>query len=674
MNRIIIFLLISKVAFAQLTSEINTELLQKNWPASWISHPQASKKDYEVLHFRKNIELTAKPDKFIIHISADNRYWLFINGERICTGPAKGDLAHWRFESLDIAQYLKVGRNTVAAIVWNHGVYMALWQTSLQTGLLIQGNSAKEAIVNTNQSWKVIQNNAFTPLAEDDRYIGSRELFFAQKHPFGWEAPDFDDKLWSNAKITESAVPAGMVSKNERKLIQRNIPLPEETMQRFGIIRKSEGIEKNENFIKGTGSLEIFPWSKVSILIDQNYLTTAYPELLFSGGDGAKITITYMEAPFINIAKEYKGNRNEVDGKIIHGIYDIILPDGGDKRLYRPLYYRTFRYVHLKIENHLKPLIIHDFYSKFTGYPFKENAIFISSDTSLKSIWNTAWRTARLCAHETYMDCPYYEQMQYIGDTRIQALVSLYVSGDEKLMKNAINQFENSRISEGLTQSRYPNTKTQEQIIPPFSLFWTIMVHDFWLHRTDDVFVKSHLQGIKEVLDWFGSKIDPATGMLGKLPHWNFVDWPKQWPWTGSDRGSGMPQNSDDGGSAIHSLQYVFALEKAAQLFDAYGMKADATKYKEMAQKLKIATYKICWDEKKKMLADLPDKLEFSQHANVMAVLTNMVQGESAKDLMQRTLADTSIVQCTVYYRFYLNQAMKMVGFGDQYIDRKSVV
>ncbi|WP_372490084.1 hypothetical protein [Chitinophaga sedimenti] len=30
------------------------------------------------------------------------------------------------------------------------------------------------------------------------------------------------------------------------------------------------------------------------------------------------------------------------------------------------------------------------------------------------------WRTSRLCAYETYMDCPYYEQLQYIGDTRIR--------------------------------------------------------------------------------------------------------------------------------------------------------------------------------------------------------------------------------------------------------------
>lgn len=668
MKKIFYFILISQITSAQLATDINTDLLKNKWAASWISHPQATKNGYEVLNFRKTFELSAKPDKYIIHISADNRYWLFVNGQRICTGPAKGDVSHWRFESLDIAPYLKLGKNLIAAMVWNHGAYMALWQMSHQTGLVIQGNSVKEAIVNTDTSWKVIRNNAYVPLSEDFRYIGARELFFAEKYPFGWEHTTFVDKFWVNAIITEQAVPAGVLSDNQRKLVPRNIPLPEETMQRFGAIRRMEGVDFNENIIKGTGNLAIYPWGNVKILIDQKFLTTAYPELLISGGLGAKITITYMEAPFINIKNENKGNRNDVDGKIIHGIYDIVLPDGGEKRTFRPLYYRTFRYVELKIENHLQPLIVHDFYSKFTSYPFKEKAAFSSNDTSLTAIWNTSWRTAKLCAYETYMDCPYYEQLQYIGDTRIQALVSLYVSGDEKLMKNAISQFNDSRIGEGITLSRYPNTKNQTQIIPPFSLFWTIMVHDYWMHRTDDTYVKSQLEGIREVLEWFASNIDPASGMLGKLPHWNFVDWPKEWPWTGSEKGSGMPKNSDNGGSSIHTLQFVYALEKAAQLFDAYNMNTEAVKYNQLASKLKIASYKICWDADKKMVADLPTKANFSQHANVMAVLTDAIQGADAKNLMLRIVTDTSIVQCTVYYRFYLNQAMKKVGLGDNYI------
>src|SRR5262249_19651136 len=140
-----------------------------------------------------------------------------------------------------------------------------------------------------------------------------------------------------------------------------------------------------------------------------------------------------------------------------------------------------------------------------TAYPFKENASFLSDDYRLLDIWKIGWRTAKLCANETYYDCPYYEQLQYVGDTRIQAMISLYVSGDDRLMKKAIDDISHSFIPEGLTQSRYPSRDLQ--VIPTFSLWWVCMIHDYWMHRKDDAFVRSHLNGIASVLNWYGAKM-----------------------------------------------------------------------------------------------------------------------------------------------------------------------
>ena len=94
----------------------------------------------------------------------------------------------------------------------------------------------------------------------------------------------------------------------------------------------------------------------------------------------------------------------------------------------------------------------------------------------------------RLCSHETYMDTPYWEQLQYVGDTRIQALVTLYLSGDDRLVRNAIQQFDESRIPDGITQSRYPTELPQ--VIPPFSLFWIGMQHDLWWYGGDRAFAR----------------------------------------------------------------------------------------------------------------------------------------------------------------------------------------
>ena len=83
--------------------------------------------------------------------------------------------------------------------------------------------------------------------------------------------------------------------------------------------------------------------------------------------------------------------------------------------------------------------------------------------------------------------------MQYIGDTRIQALISYSVAGDDRLARQAIQAFNDSRVSDGITRSRYPTSVTQ--IIPTFSLLWVGMVHDFWRYRGDEQFVKATTHG-----------------------------------------------------------------------------------------------------------------------------------------------------------------------------------
>lgn len=147
-----------------------------------------------------------------------------------------------------------------------------------------------------------------------------------------------------------------------------------------------------------------------------------------------------------------KANRNEIDGRDVIGFVDKFYPDGGSNRLFRPLWFRTYRYIKLDIETKDEPLVLHDLYGMYTGYPFKENASFDCDLDFMKQIWETGWRTARLCAHETYFDCPYYEQLQYVGDTRIQALISLYVDGDDRLMRKAIKMYDYSRSYEELRQ------------------------------------------------------------------------------------------------------------------------------------------------------------------------------------------------------------------------------
>src|SRR5437660_8723308 len=113
---------------------VNDSLLRMDWPSNWISCPGVPQRAYGVYHFRKSFMLAGIPKQFVIHVSADNRYRLFVNGVPVCMGPARGDLYNWFFESIDIAQWLTPGKNVIAALVWNMGEYGPVAQQSRQTG------------------------------------------------------------------------------------------------------------------------------------------------------------------------------------------------------------------------------------------------------------------------------------------------------------------------------------------------------------------------------------------------------------------------------------------------------------------------------------------------------------------------------------------------------------
>ncbi len=657
-----LFLMAACVAQGQ-EIPVNASLLSGSWAASWITHPDAPQRGYGVYHFRKNFQLNQAPASFVVQVSADNRYRLFVNGNPVCSGPARGDLFNWYYESVDLAPYLKAGKNTIAALVWNMGELAPVAQISNQTGFLLQGNTAKEGLVNTDSSWLVLQNKAYSPTSLDNRerlqaymVVGPGDRVDGTVYPWGWQETGYDDRNWSAALPVSVSVPVGYGTDNLWTMAPRTIPLFTEKITRFPVIRRTEGRSVSPAFLKGGAAFQLPAHQSLKILFDHQVACTAYPELLLSGGKGAIIKLTYAEALFDQ--DRNKGNRNEVDGKQILGNYDLFIAGGGQKQLFRPLWWKAYRYVEMEISTQNEPLVVHDFYGQSTGYPLELKATFESSDPSLQKIWETGWRTAQLCAGELYYDTPYYEQLQYTGDARIQALISLYLSGDDRLMRKAITDFYHSRTPEGLTQGRYPSNRLQ--IIPTFSLFWVSMVHDYWMHRRDDAFVKQFLPAISEIMTWYENRIDKDKGMLGPMKWWNFVDWDNFNDW-------GVAPGAENGNSSIISLQCAYTMKQAATLFNAFGKKEQAAALFVNANQLNIGTYQQCFNTEKGLFSDTPEGRSYSQHAGIWAVLSGAIRQQEAKNMLAKLLVEPGIGQVTFFYRFYLVQALKRAGMGNEY-------
>jgi alpha-L-rhamnosidase len=642
------------------------------WKASWITHPTAPLREPVVLHFRRSLELGSKPARYVVHVSADNRFILYVNGHRVGDGPARGDLPHWRYETFDLAPYLTAGTNLVTATVWNFGIYAPIAQITDRTGFLMQGDGAVEADVGTPKGWMVAIEPGRVALPREpggvDGYManGPGEELNAAAYDWQWNTPADASSAWVAAgdpmreNIYPSAARAGLKGEqvdNYWQLVPDELPPMTYTPTEAGEVVRSD--EPGAAAFPGK-PITIAANRHVHVLLDRKTLTTAYPQLTVSGGKAASIRLTYSEALYDR--NQQKGDRDEVDKREALGVHDRFLPDGGEHRTFEPLWWRVWRYLDLDIQTGNEPLTLESLRAEYTAYPFEERASFDSKDSDLKQIWDISWRTARLDAHETYMDTPYWEQLQYVGDTRIQALISYAVTGDDRLAKQAIQSFDDSRIPEGLTQSRYPTG--QPQIIPTFSLLWIGMVHDYWMYRPDTSQVKAALPGTRTVLGWF-SQYEQPDGLLRKLPWWSFVDWVS----TGE-----LPTYGANGESCTTTLEYLGALTDAAELEQAMGDRDLATREAQKAQHVRSGLYEKCWDAGRKLLADNPDHTAFSQQSNTLGVLFDVIPREEQQDVLRRLVdvapgtAPEGILSGSYYFRFYLARALEHAGMADEYL------
>jgi len=648
--------------FSQELNVPNNNYVAKKWKAFWITNPEISVFDYNVIIFRKTFELSQKPESFIISVSADNRYRLYVNGQFVCLGPQLSDPRNWRFETIDIAKYLNTGKNIIAAEVINWGEEKPYGIISLKTAFFINGFSEKEEIINTeDKTWKTFVNKAYSPKYVNWMYaIDIQGGFYAAAHgdslnsnnyPWGWQNIDFDDSNWKLAKWI-----GGLILGNSSHawiLKPRSTPIQTSTNERFTKIVRNTNIVVPDGFLQGLKPLTIPANTKVSILIDQTYLTIGYPKLTVSEGKNAKITIMYSENLFNN--DRTKGNRNELEGKIMIGIKDVYLSDGGLLRSFIPLYQKAFRFIQLDIETKDQPLTINDYHNIFMACPIEKKAVFDAGNNAYNQLMDICWRTVKICAQDNLMSDAYYEQMMYIGDSRNHVYTYMTLTGDTIYFRNALEQFYLSRLPDGNLKSCYPVRSTF--VHPTYSLIWIDMLYDYLMLCNDKKLIRKYLPAIDQIFDWFEMHTN-TNGLLGASEYPYFIDWYEE-------GGGGTAPLSKDGNSAVITLHYVYSLQNAAMIYEYFGNQYMAKIYRERAEKIKTNVYKLCYNKEKKIFSEDPGQTFFDQRPNFMAILTDAIPKDQQAALLERVLKDTKISQAGLYYRFYMFLAMKKVHRGD---------
>ncbi|HIT90358.1 MAG TPA: hypothetical protein IAC41_08075 [Candidatus Merdenecus merdavium] len=647
-----------------------------NW--IWLKKWMEEDKDEPVLAlFRKKIMISEKVKSARIRISADSRYKLFVNGYLEEVGPSKGDRQVWFVDEVDISQWLMKGENILAVQVLryplehekgNHGIFRTAYP-----GLYVEGGilDAKGQFydISGDDSWKSRKDNMFHIESESDVFAPLQiyERTGGDSKLQGWMFPSYEDGFWDDSKEYQNisrAVSPG-------NLIPRTIPYmfrKQGTFERVLVCRKSKyTIQDWEELLKGKKTIEIPSYTKEVIEIAAETEKTAYLHLSVQKGRGTEISILQSEAYVQDgVQGEFpvKGHREDYKNGHLEGFTDHYCVSGfGTKNspeVYEPFWFRTFRFIRLEIVTTKEPLVMCGLDYTETGYPLNVVTEVKTSDTRLQPIWEMSLRTLKLCMHETYEDCPFYEQLQYAMDARSQILYTYSVSADDRLARKCMDDFRRSQRYDGLLNCSYPCYGSN--VIPGFSIYYILMLYDHMMYFGDKELLEAHMPTVERILNYFYNHRTPEGyiqkigGVNGKDRFWSFIDWTPEW-----DKTTGVPSATLMGAITVESLLFIMGLQYAAEIVTYLGRDEQAQKYLNWAEAMKEAVRKYCTGDNG-MLQDGPGIEAYSQQTQVFGILTETLMLREGKKVLKKTIENKEkYVQCSVAMAFYLFRALHKV-------------
>jgi len=650
--------------------------------AAWIWHPAfanlaraAHAENFSVawrgpvlLRFRKSFQATAAPLR--LHISADERFELFLDGRRIARGPDRSDVEHWSYATYEIQ--LTPGQHRLKALAWSIGPYAPVAQLSWRGGFVLKAEGGYDKQLTTGKApWEVARLEGFDftpgiffvgaqmtargcgPQWKEGSYVKAQVVRSPiGKNPYGESAPGW--KLF----------PTRLPDQFDREInAGRAVALGHGVLGKADVVRAEQTQDPDlpqwQAIVAGQGEVVVPPNSERFLLWDLENYFCAYPLCEVSGGAGAKVAWSWAESLYLPNS-EAKGNRGEFVGKNFRGMTDTFLPEGGPHKKFSTLWWRAGRWCLVSVKTAAEPLTLHRLALDENRYPYENESRFDGGDNELAGVVRLAVRGIQMCAHETYMDCPFYEQLMYDGDTRLELLTTSVMSRDDRLVKRAIELFDFSRRNWGFVNERFPAYLPQHS--PTFSMIWALMLSDYANWHNDPAFVRARAIGLRSMLEHFGPYLN-GDGLLENLPGWPFMDWVPQW-------NNGNAPDGVNGISALNNLLYVAALQKSAEIEEGLGEPLLAQRLRGKAARTAGDVKAKFWDDARGLMADNLAHTEFSEHGQCLALLTDTLTGDEANRCFEQLLHARDLKRTTIYFSFYLLETWRKFGRGDLIVER----
>jgi hypothetical protein len=247
----------------------------------------------------------------------------------------------------------------------------------------------------------------------------------------------------------------------------------------------------------------------------------------------------------------------------------------------------------------------------------------------------------------------------YPGDTRVQLQVVSALTGDDRLIRRAIELYDFSRREDGMVGMNFPTYLTQDSAT--YTLIWPLMFRDYVMWHDNLPWLKARMPGLRATMHGL-ELYENADGLLDKLPGWNFMDW------VPSFRSGVAPDG--DGLSALNNLFYVHALQSAAVAEEAVG-NADLSAYwRKKADAVAQKTVAIFWSAERGMVADTVKKDLFSEHAQCLALLAGILPPDKQASALKGLIEAPDLARTTVYFSHYLFDTYARFGRSDLILKR----
>ncbi len=569
--------------------------------AKFIRHPDRAVGVEKLYYFRRSYQLD-NPSGGNVKIMADARYKLWVNGRFVSAGPCKGNRHVRYYDEVDLTPYLINGENTFRVALLNltssddmdvKEINVASVWRSGDGYLYMQGSLTDESgehVLETDHTWQT---------STEDHVSFSTQFFVGlNEHVTAGYGTTL---TWMSA--AESPMPP--------RVMGDTIPFGE-ILSSYARRRPIPHLyTRPRNFTYHDG------------YYDAGELTSGYVRICARGC--GKLVVTYGECFVDGDATQFsKGDRTDTSLTLL-GHDDTFEVDGTLD--FESFWFRTFRFVKVEIQGEIELLSID--YSE-TGYPVEIAEDYDFGSPRDNALWEISARTLKRCMLETYVDCPYYEQLQYCMDTYSQTLYTYMVSPDTRLARRAIDDFAATWRPGYITEARAPSCK--RQYIPGFALFFIYMVNMYEARTEDTAGIKPYLPIVDGILSYFDG-VRNAAGQIPASDMWDFVDWADVWR---ADEGAPITRRGE--GITVYTMMYAHALRCAARLMRAVGRGAVAEEYLIRADEALEAVQMHCYDAARGLYADSEMKGQFSQHAQIWAVLTGLVSGEAARTLLRRSL------------------------------------